>query len=48
MPVNTELLVVKNTLSWTTAVVGFKMGMVVLFGVAYMAFKNQNESNYGE
>lgn len=45
---NTELFVVKNTLSWTTAVIGFKMGMVVLFGVAYMAFKNQDESNYGK
>jgi ABC-type transport system involved in multi-copper enzyme maturation permease subunit len=37
-----------NTSSWTTAVVGFTIGIVVLFGIAYIAFKNQDEYNYGE
>lgn len=37
-----------NTSSWTTAVIGFTIGIVVLFGIAYMAFKNQDEYNYGE
>ena len=37
-----------NTSSWTTAVVGFTIGIVALFGIAYMAFQNQDEYNYGE
>lgn len=37
-----------NTSSWTTAVVGFTIGIIVLFGIAYLAFNNQDEYNYGE
>ena len=37
-----------DTSSWTTAVIGFTIGIVVLFGIAYMAFKNQDEYNYSE
>lgn len=37
-----------NTSSWTTALVGFTIGIVVLFGIAYMAFKKQDEYDYGE
>lgn len=37
-----------NTSSWTTAAIGFTIGMIVLFGMAYKAFKNQDEYNYGE
>lgn len=37
-----------NTASWTTAVFGFTIGIVVLFGIAFVAFKNQDEYNYGE
>lgn len=37
-----------NASSWTTAVIGFTIGIVVLFGIAYVAFQNQDEYNYGE
>lgn len=37
-----------NTADWTTAAFGFTIGIVVLFGIAFVAFKNQDEYNYGE
>ncbi|WP_303870988.1 ABC transporter permease [Acetobacterium wieringae] len=37
-----------NIESWITATVGFSISVVLLFVIAYVVFKNQDEYNYGE